>query len=317
MALRGPLPGAARREPQRRSPVPRRHTRLAPQAGGGRHPIGVRADARASSPPSAPTTRSTCRDSGSPRSSPARRAPRSSASTHRNAARDSRPFCVAKGAPPPDSSRHIVDRNLALLSAVGIPVVEPAPDARYLLAAPSAEAAEFLASVRRPYALYHPGAGWPEKRWGPEKLGSGRRARSKRDAGLFPVISWGPGDEAVVAILRNRAARRPTRCRGFHPRSRARRRGRGALRREMTPDRSIWPTPSARRRSRSSARRTPPARALSWTRHSSSMTSTTVAEVAPEEPARNRRDRPRALTARRPLTRRPTPYHLPNPWSSS
>ncbi len=101
---------------------------------------------------------------------------------------------------PPDSSRHIVDRNLALLSAVGIPVVEPAPDARYLLAAPSAEAAEFLASVRRPYVLYHPGAGWPEKRWDPEKLAAVARALEAR-WGLFPVISWGPGDEAVVAIL--------------------------------------------------------------------------------------------------------------------
>jgi heptosyltransferase-1 len=101
---------------------------------------------------------------------------------------------------PPDSSRHIVDRNLALLSAVGIPVVEPAPDARYLLAAPSAEAAEFLASVRHPYVLYHPGAGWPEKRWDPEKLAAVARALEAR-WGLFPVISWGPGDEAVVAIL--------------------------------------------------------------------------------------------------------------------
>lgn len=101
---------------------------------------------------------------------------------------------------PPDSSRHIVDRNLALLSAVGIPVAEPAPDARYLLAAPSAEAAGFLASVRRPYVLYHPGAGWPEKQWDPEKLAAVARALEAR-WGLFPVISWGPGDEAVVAIL--------------------------------------------------------------------------------------------------------------------
>ena len=101
---------------------------------------------------------------------------------------------------PPDSSRHIVDRNLALLLAIGIPIVEPAPDARYLLAAPSAEAAEFLASVRRPYVLYHPGAGWPEKRWDPEKLAAVARTLEAR-WGLSPVISWGPGDEAVVAIF--------------------------------------------------------------------------------------------------------------------
>ena len=101
---------------------------------------------------------------------------------------------------PPDASRHIVDRNLALLAAIGIPVVESAPDARYLLATPSPEAEAFLATVPRPYALYHPGAGWPEKRWDPQKLGAvGRTLESK--ARLFPIISWGPGDEAIVAEL--------------------------------------------------------------------------------------------------------------------
>jgi heptosyltransferase-1 len=93
-----------------------------------------------------------------------------------------------------------VDRNLALLAAVGIPAVVPAPDARYLLDTPSAEAADFLASVRRPYVLYHPGAGWPEKRWDPQKLAGVARTLETR-WGFSPVISWGPGDESVVATL--------------------------------------------------------------------------------------------------------------------
>jgi heptosyltransferase-1 len=101
---------------------------------------------------------------------------------------------------PPDASSHIVDRNLALLSAVGIPVAESAPDARYLLATPSPEADAFLAAVPRPYALYHPGAGWPEKRWDAEKLAAVAHALESR-AGLHPVISWGPGDEEVVAAF--------------------------------------------------------------------------------------------------------------------
>ena len=99
---------------------------------------------------------------------------------------------------PPDETPHIVDRNLALLSAIGIPIAAPAPDARYLLDAPSPEAEAFLAHVSRPYALYHPGAGWPEKRWDPEKLAAVARALQTRP-GLSPVVSWGPGDEAIVA----------------------------------------------------------------------------------------------------------------------
>lgn len=195
---------------------------------------------------------------------------------------------------PPDSSRHIVDRNLALLSAVGIPVVEPAPDARYLLAAPSAEAAEFLASVRRPYALYHPGAGWPEKRWDPEKLAAVARALEAR-WGLFPVISWGPGDEAVVAILEAALpdARRMPRLSPALSRTSPRAR-RSSW--EMTPDRSIWPTPSAHRRSRSSARRTPPAMARIVARHSSSM--------RPRRRPRSPGKRPKSSRSTRPDARR-------------
>ncbi|MGH9369487.1 MAG: glycosyltransferase family 9 protein [Thermoanaerobaculia bacterium] len=94
---------------------------------------------------------------------------------------------------PPETARHVVDRNLALLSAVGIPVVRRAPDARYLLARPEPDAAAFLASQPRPYALYHPGAGRPEKVWSEEKLAA--VARRLEACGLHPVVSWGPGDE--------------------------------------------------------------------------------------------------------------------------
>ena len=59
--------------------------------------------------------------------------------------------------------RHIVDRNLSLLEAAGIVVREPAPDARFLLDRASPRAAEFLAALPGPFALYHPGSARAEK----------------------------------------------------------------------------------------------------------------------------------------------------------
>ncbi len=98
---------------------------------------------------------------------------------------------------PPAEARHVVDRNLALLSAVGVPAALRAPDATYLLARESPEAAAFLAAQPRPYAVYHPGAGRPEKVWGPEKLGDVARQLTA-GAGLGAVLSWGPGDEETA-----------------------------------------------------------------------------------------------------------------------
>jgi lipopolysaccharide heptosyltransferase I len=95
---------------------------------------------------------------------------------------------------PSQDARHVVDRNLALLSAVGIPVAARAPDAAYLLARPSPEADAFLASVPRLFAVLHPGAGREDKTWGEERFALLARTLRER-LGLHAVISWGPGDE--------------------------------------------------------------------------------------------------------------------------
>jgi heptosyltransferase-1 len=96
---------------------------------------------------------------------------------------------------PATEATHVVDRNLALLGAVGIAVIARAPDATYLLSRESPEADAFLAKQPRPYALYHPGAGRPEKVWGEEKLADAARRLEER-SGIHPVLSWGPGDES-------------------------------------------------------------------------------------------------------------------------
>ena len=108
-------------------------------------------------------------------------------------------LCDSAVEPGPDA-RHVVDRNLALLSAVGIPAAARAPDAEYLLARPSPEADAFVAAQPRPFAVFHPGAGREDKTWGEERFATLARAlRARR--GLHSVISWGPGDERRVDRL--------------------------------------------------------------------------------------------------------------------
>ena len=89
---------------------------------------------------------------------------------------------------------HVVDRNLALAEAAGVPIRERSPDATFLLSRPSAEADAFLAAQPAPFALYHPGAGRPDKTWGEARFAALAELLST-GAGLSPVISWGPGDE--------------------------------------------------------------------------------------------------------------------------
>lgn len=106
---------------------------------------------------------------------------------------------------PPVSARHAADRVLALLSPLGVRVCERAPDAAYLLAGDHAEAAAFLAGAPRPFALYHPGAGWANKSWGEERFAA-LADRVRRERGIAPVVSWGPGDEGRARELAARAA---------------------------------------------------------------------------------------------------------------
>ena len=95
---------------------------------------------------------------------------------------------------------HVVDQNLALAEAAGIPITNRFPDARFLLDRPAPEADAFLAGQTRPFALYHPGAGRPEKTWGEERFAVLARLLAQ-SPGLSPVLSWGPGDESRVRRL--------------------------------------------------------------------------------------------------------------------
>ncbi len=102
---------------------------------------------------------------------------------------------------PDSAAPHVVDRNLALLEAAGIPIASRQPDTAYLRALPSAAAEAFLATQPPPFVLLHPGAGRPEKAWGEARFA--RLAEGLlRERGLSAVVSWGPGDQRRVERLR-------------------------------------------------------------------------------------------------------------------
>ncbi len=101
---------------------------------------------------------------------------------------------------PPAAASHVSDRCLALLGPLHVPVREAAPDARYLLERSGPVAREFLERVPRPFALYHPGAGWGGKSWGEERFAR-LAARLQEERGIAPVVSWGPGDEERAGAL--------------------------------------------------------------------------------------------------------------------
>jgi heptosyltransferase-1 len=103
---------------------------------------------------------------------------------------------------------HIVDQNSSLLAPLGLPIARTAPDARYLLAGESPAASAFLGTLPSPFALFHPGAARAEKTWPVEKYAE-LASRLERDLGLFPVVSWGPGDEDRAALLSTRLPEAP------------------------------------------------------------------------------------------------------------
>lgn len=93
---------------------------------------------------------------------------------------------------------HIIQKNLALLHAVGIhedaprfPLrVDPGPELRSFIDRFGADG----------YALLNPGAAWPNKRWPPARFGA-VAAAIHRAWGLASVVSWGPGEEALASAV--------------------------------------------------------------------------------------------------------------------
>lgn len=94
---------------------------------------------------------------------------------------------------------HVVDRNLHLLSTVGIPASVPAFDMpRWPVSRLRMQ--EWVASLRlpRPPVLINPGAGWPSKIWPAERFAAVARELMRRHAAPSVVV-WGGGSEREAA----------------------------------------------------------------------------------------------------------------------
>ena len=90
---------------------------------------------------------------------------------------------------------HVIDRQLGLLRAFGIPYA-PRRFPLRIASTPAVDAMTQLAEGR-PFALLIPGAGWPNKEWGPDRFGALASAMSSR-WGWAPVVTWGPKERALA-----------------------------------------------------------------------------------------------------------------------
>ena len=92
---------------------------------------------------------------------------------------------------------HVIDKNLALLVAVGLSVQGlrefPLPATE---AAGARVAAALGAEDPGEYVVLNPGGGWASKLWPAEFFG--RVAQGLRARGLTALVTWGPGEEKLA-----------------------------------------------------------------------------------------------------------------------
>jgi heptosyltransferase-1 len=94
----------------------------------------------------------------------------------------------------PRETRHVVEINLGVLTAIGVNAARaefPIDDVA------SAAAREVRDRTGGRYALLNPGAAWPNKRWPPARLADVAGALRERHD-LRSAVLWGPGEESLA-----------------------------------------------------------------------------------------------------------------------
>jgi heptosyltransferase-1 len=108
-----------------------------------------------------------------------------------------------------DDTGHVIDKNLELLRALGIEAVGTREFPLPYKADAVARVDRGLAGIADPVAILNPGGGWASKLWPAERFGE--LARRLHALGLAPLVTWGPGEQAladrVVAASGGRARR--------------------------------------------------------------------------------------------------------------
>jgi lipopolysaccharide heptosyltransferase I len=91
---------------------------------------------------------------------------------------------------PVDDAGHVVRKNLALAAAIGA----DASRVEFPFDVPDASL------PAEPYAILNAGAGWPNKRWPPERF-SMLAAWLRQRHGLRSIVLWGPGEHDVAKAI--------------------------------------------------------------------------------------------------------------------
>jgi lipopolysaccharide heptosyltransferase I len=112
------------------------------------------------------------------------------------------------------SSAHVIQKNLSVLPLVGVDVPTAVTFPLKVPQSPVADEVLRDAGLRggRGFVLVNPGAGWPNKRWPPERFGAvAKRVLSQH--GLPSCVLWGAGEselaDRVVAASEGAAVRAP------------------------------------------------------------------------------------------------------------
>ena len=103
--------------------------------------------------------------------------------------------------PQPPEAVHVIDKNLALLSAVGIDAIGSREFPLPADEAGDAEVARRLANLGlapRPFAILNPGGGWLSKIWPAERFGALAARLATVPGGLQPIVTFGPADRELA-----------------------------------------------------------------------------------------------------------------------
>lgn len=110
-------------------------------------------------------------------------------------------------APRVGEGRHVIDKNLAVVSALLEQTVTLRGSSREQAAidfplrevqSPALEA--MRAQGIGKFALVNPGAAWPNKRWPADRFGA-IAAMLRNEHGLAPVVLWGPNERELAAAV--------------------------------------------------------------------------------------------------------------------
>ena len=104
---------------------------------------------------------------------------------------------IGERVPPLAQAAHVIDKNLALLRALGIEAVGSREFPLPPLDVEAAAVDQRLAALGlADFAILNPGGGWSSKLWPGERFGA--LARGLRARGLPSLVTWGPGEDALA-----------------------------------------------------------------------------------------------------------------------